>query len=400
MPLSEVEVDDATDIDKIIDRAAEEKAIANQVRAMLIRPASPKAMDRGCRPMVIALLPTNGKDDADLIHQLHLKFLKMATQLDMPVVSMSADGATTELLAQTMLDRVITQLPHVAYNHDRYGIHLRAPVFPRTGPLVSVTDPLHSGKTARNQPQAAGLVIRDVENVDKQDDGAARRVLHGMALEAATIVENGSLRIREGWEGLFIYLLIFGTLYEAWINPTLSAVDRIIAAAHARFFLHHWRAHVADLAKKYPDLCSVNRNFISPQSFNIFNRLCDTLILLAYIYSIHYSNHPFCPWLLGTDMVKYFFGVARQLLPNFTFTEFLKIVQHVMVRQRILMTGKFDPQKREWTSAVGYIADFETSRLINHHDIPPSKVTIANINSCLDIAYNESVIIWGDILHI
>ena len=89
-------------------------------------------------------------------------------------------------------------LPPFTYDHPAYGIHLRAPVFPETGPVVSVTDPHHAVKTGRNQPQHgthtaslgcgylvyrslvdlyetgnAGLVLRDVEGVDKQDDGAA-----------------------------------------------------------------------------------------------------------------------------------------------------------------------------------------------------------------------------------
>lgn len=74
-----------------------------------------------------------------------------------------------------------------------YGIRLCAPVF-KTGPLISVTDPPHARKTARNQPAGAhtaslgsgylvnrslidiyllpgaGLQLRDVDNVDKQDD--------------------------------------------------------------------------------------------------------------------------------------------------------------------------------------------------------------------------------------
>src|SRR5882762_1784199 len=115
-----------------------------------------------------------------------------------------------------------------------YGVYLTAPVF-KTGPLISVTDPPHSRKTGRNQPQygthtasmgtgflvnrslvdlfeieGSGLQLKDVENVDKQDDGAARRVYHLVALTATTILENGVRRIRDGFIGLFVYLFVLG----------------------------------------------------------------------------------------------------------------------------------------------------------------------------------------------
>lgn len=85
--------------------------------------------------------------------------------------------------------------------------------------------------------------------------------------------------------------------------------------------------------------------FHFPCQFNIFNRLCDTLVLLALAYARHYPDQPFCPWLLGTEFVKHFFGLVRTMLPNFMYSEFLKMVQHIMVRQRILMSGKFKTGK-------------------------------------------------------
>jgi hypothetical protein len=53
-------------------------------------------------------------------------------------------------------------------------------------------------------------VLKDVENVDKQDDGAAWHAFHTVANKACTIIENGSCKIREGFLGLFIYLFVFG----------------------------------------------------------------------------------------------------------------------------------------------------------------------------------------------
>ncbi|KAG1758086.1 hypothetical protein EDD22DRAFT_850305 [Suillus occidentalis] len=67
-------------------------------------------------------------------------------------------------------------------------------------------------------------------------------------------------------------------------------------------------------------------------SFHIFNRLCDTLVLLASIFAKEYLNQPFYPWLLGTEFVEHFFGLARMLLPDFAYAKLVKIVQHVMSR--------------------------------------------------------------------
>lgn len=60
----------------------------------------------------------------------------------------------------------------------------------------------------------SGLVLKDVENVDKQDDGAARRVFHAVALEATTEVVDGVTVKREGFIRLFSYLFVFGMYHS------------------------------------------------------------------------------------------------------------------------------------------------------------------------------------------
>lgn len=185
-------------------------------------------------PLVVALIPTDGTEKAVGIHEQHMVILKMAERLDLKVLVMAADGAAPELAAQELMDQETTDFPPLTYEYPLYGVHLKAPVF-KTGPLISVTDCPHSRKTGRNQPQygthtasmgagfltnrslvdlfetgVSGLVLKDVENVDKQDDGAARRAFHTVACEATTIVENGVRKIRDGFLGLFAFLFIFG----------------------------------------------------------------------------------------------------------------------------------------------------------------------------------------------
>jgi len=196
----------------------------------------------GCPPLVISLLPTNGTESATDIHAQQLKLQAMASQLKLPLVSFAADGAAAELLAQFLMDNEQSQEPALTYSYPLYGIHLKAPVFTNTGPLISITDPAHAKKTARNQPQygthtaslgaghlvnrsfidllhlfESGLVLRDVENVDKQDDGAARRIFHTNALKAMLNSEDPDKpSIQPGFEGVFAYLFILGASLVFW----------------------------------------------------------------------------------------------------------------------------------------------------------------------------------------
>jgi hypothetical protein len=165
--------------------------------------------------MVIALIPTNGKDNAQDIHKQHLKLLKMAEHLELKILVLAVDGADPESVSQQMMDQEASDAPPLIYEYKLYGIHVQAPVF-KTGPLILVPDPLHSRKTGQNQPQygthtasmgtgflvnrslvdvfeieGSGLQLNHVENVDKQDDGAARHVYHLVALMTTTILENG-----------------------------------------------------------------------------------------------------------------------------------------------------------------------------------------------------------------
>lgn len=197
-------------------------------------------------PLVVALRPTKGSDDAQGIYALHTQLLAMTESLGIKVVSMAADGASSEQGAQSLMDHEKSARTPLTYSYPLYGIHLSAPVL-ATGPLISCQDPPHARKTCRNQPQhgthhdtaslgrgvlvnrslvalqetgLAGLMRRDVENVDKQDDGAARRLFHHVALAATTTKdEGGKTHVRDEFNGLFVYLFIFGGSFEVLPCP-------------------------------------------------------------------------------------------------------------------------------------------------------------------------------------
>ena len=160
----------------------------------------------------------------------------MAEDLDISVLACSGDGAASELSAQLMMDSEASELEPLTYDYPLYGVHVKAPVFKKTGPLNGIQDPPHGRKTGRNQPQhgtktsslgdgflvnrslvelyetgKSGLMQSDVVNVDKQDDGAARRFYHPIALKAATQLEDGVRKIIPKFKGLFGYDYILGT---------------------------------------------------------------------------------------------------------------------------------------------------------------------------------------------
>ena len=123
-------------------------------------------------------------------------------------------------------------------------------------------------------------------------------------------------------------------------------------------------------------------------------------MLLALAYTEYYPDQPFCPWLLGTEFVKHFFGLACMTLPNFTYPELLKMVQHIMIRQRILLSGDFNA-KREKESGVGYILDYDAAPLTAedfHLALP--KLTRSDLNGIVETSFSKVSSICKDILKI
>lgn len=102
-------------------------------------------------PVVVALIPTNGKETAEQIHEQHMKLLQMAAQLDIRVISCASDGASNELAAQNMMDNESSVGEPLTYENPEHGYSIKIPVL-KTGPIGANQDPEHGRKTGRNQP--------------------------------------------------------------------------------------------------------------------------------------------------------------------------------------------------------------------------------------------------------
>ncbi|CAI2199558.1 10998_t:CDS:2, partial [Funneliformis geosporum] len=62
----------------------------------------------------------------------------------------------------------------------------------------------------------------------------------------------------------------------------------------------------------------------------------------------------------GTEVLEHVFGLARQLIPDFTAYEFFKILRRVMYHNKILRTEDFSI-KKEKVSATEYIFDLDSN---------------------------------------
>ena len=103
---------------------------------------------------------------------------------------------------------------------------------------------------------------------------------------------------------------------------------------------------------------------------------------------------------MGTEFVKHFFGLACMILPNFTYTELLKMVQHIMVRQQILLSGNFK-ENREKKLKVGYDLDFDPTPLTPEHQcLATVKIMTEELNGLVELAYKEAEMICKDLLNI
>jgi hypothetical protein len=121
----------------------------------------------------------------------------------------------------------------------------------------------------------------------------------------------------------------------------------------AYFFLLMWKEYLERCSNLHSSKWySFSRSCISLQSWKIFISLAESMVLLIIAYRNFYSNFPFFPWEHGTEAIEHMFGIARQIVPDFSYYEFYKIVNRVMYRDKILRVENLI-NNRDKTSAQG-----------------------------------------------
>ncbi|GBB85928.1 hypothetical protein RclHR1_12370004 [Rhizophagus clarus] len=234
---------------------------------------------------------------------------------------------------------------------------MQMPIY-RNLPIITVQDVKHAKKTARNQlylgvrllilgnnvilyrhlltlAQAKNhaIYIRDIINVDKQDDGAAYRLFHLDVLEQIyqSELENNEM------QSLFVYLFVLGDLFDSYLNRNIFHKERIIMAMRGYFFLNMWAEYIESANQLYNSIFSISKNFISPQSFKIFTSLVESLILLIISHCEFYSLYPLYPWEHGTEAIEHLFGISRQITNDFSFyMNFLKFNNVLLIGIKLL----------------------------------------------------------------
>ncbi|RHZ84762.1 hypothetical protein Glove_76g17 [Diversispora epigaea] len=84
----ETKINAYSDIPKVIQLIKDKNGIANYVRVYILQVPLPKFP-----PVIIALIPNNGRDSADIIANLHKKLLlEIASQLNISIISIGSDA--------------------------------------------------------------------------------------------------------------------------------------------------------------------------------------------------------------------------------------------------------------------------------------------------------------------
>lgn len=317
---------------------------------------------------MIAAIARGDSVDADFLSKLHFEILNLLHEAGIHPISGSADGHETErslqrtIAAQSLEPPLSYSIPH---SIPACCIKLSIPMI-HGHPSISVQDIKHGGKTGRSQLLTGARILvcgdspiyyeqlytfamnplaplfhRDVVNTDKQDDRAAARTLSARALEI-------HLQVAPKHHALSIYLFIIGELVDAWQNRSINHIERAKMAMRARFFLMAWRSHIV----QHPDY-SVEIQFISRGSYDIFLTSCDSLLSLIITYRKFHSLYPLLPWLHSTEPVEHLFGCLRTIKPDVTYADALQ----AECKLRTLMLGDFgqlSEEERANETAAGY----------------------------------------------
>ena len=149
----------------------------------------------------------------------------------MKLISIASDGAANEYNAQLELMKGNNTNNFLVYKDEFYNINFSAPIY-ENRPIIRVQDLKHTKKNGRNNVHSgarllilgkdtvrydqiltlakddnSALYMRDVINVDKQDDGAAYRTFCSSTLRQCLTVDY---KIQPEMDGFFIYLFVIG----------------------------------------------------------------------------------------------------------------------------------------------------------------------------------------------
>ncbi|KAF7291442.1 hypothetical protein MIND_01289300 [Mycena indigotica] len=307
----------------------------------------------GSTPILLHAMPIGSKNwPAEKLEPYSLTLLTGLIERGIRVVSYACDGTESERAIQRLLVEHADQRIEYEIPGDDDSANFKIVIGRFRGQQVAmIQDSKHALKTFRNNlfsgariltlgnhiahfaqiyqvafEEGSPLYHRDVEKLDRQDDGAATRMFSADTLQY--IAEN-----HPDWPFAIIYLFVFGELVDAYQNRSLSHHIRFQMVMRAKYFLDAWS------------------DFI------------DCYLLLLIIYRDDFPDTPLLPWLHSSEACEHTFGICRQLVKDFTYLDFLYMVPRlrISIRHAILRSRTSDGKAR----AGGYCHTFWDTRGMN-----------------------------------
>lgn len=130
----------------------------------------------------------------------------------------------------------------------------------------------------------------------------------------------------------------------------------------ARYFL--------DLCYSYLETApgySPRKNFLSRECLDILAILIEGLISLILIHRKFHPHLPLLPWLHSSEACEHLFGIARQVVADFSFYDFMKMLPKlsVRIRERFLKTSFSEHSAEMKAQAAGYHHTYFDNRKLN-----------------------------------
>ncbi|EIW73938.1 hypothetical protein CONPUDRAFT_78411 [Coniophora puteana RWD-64-598 SS2] len=263
----------------------------------------------------------------------------------------------------------------------------KVPTFEGTGPPATDPEASHIEKNCRNGEEngvcvltvgnhliASSILIslqkwpgnrmieKDIINTNKQDEGAAIRLHHSNVLLACTTAADGAAEPT--------------VLEEIW----------------------YFDSYKCSKDDEHGHISPVSRIFLSLQTFWFIDASCDAFIKLLITHREHYPHVPFLPWQHGFLPLEKLFGIARQLMPNFSYVEFLNILRQIEIRQQSLLHLAQNGVHKHRGKMQGYVHDITLENLTSD-DLKRfcEWPTNAEICELVDMTWEEVIALLTDI---
>ncbi|KAJ7194070.1 hypothetical protein GGX14DRAFT_587166 [Mycena pura] len=319
-------------------------------------------------PIIVAAVPIRESLKVPELVKMHEQILYGLLDEDINVVSYSSDGTDTERSVQHDFE------DNKASDYIKKTIHIgeglivvRVGIY-RGKPIIIMQDSKHALKTMRNNLFSGARVLvlgnhtatfaafyrlafedgtplyqRDVVKLDRQDDKAAAR-----ATAAATLRFIVDKHPEE--RGLIVFLFIAGEAIDVFQNRHISHYERIVMALRARLFLDRWLQFI-DLCPGYERA----RYIISREALDIFRILLNGYLGLVIVYRDYYPGFPLLPWLHSTEACEHIFGLARQVVKDFSALDFYRMVPKLNLKMHEALFGaRRETAAQSKATASGY----------------------------------------------